>query len=160
MDRNERVGIAGSRLENPDGSPQPSANRFHSVFGEINTGLRIGVVTKLLARYEVAPPAPVSTCATDWVSGASFIVRSDVFRQIGLMDERYFMYYEETDFCLRAARAGWERWYVPASRVVHLQGQAEPLPALFMRFALRAMGHPGPAAPLGPSTPSGPASAP
>lgn len=124
LDRNPRVGIAGSRLENPDGSVQPSANRFHSVFGEINTGLRLGVVTRLLSKYEVAPPPPAESCATDWVSGASFMVRSEVFRQVGLLDERYFMYYEETDFCLRAARAGWACWYVPASRVVHLQGQA------------------------------------
>ena len=78
----------------------------------------------MLSRYEVAPPAPVATCSVDWVSGASLIVRSEVFRQVGLLDERYFMYYEETDFCLRANRAGWECWYVPASRVVHLSGQA------------------------------------
>jgi GT2 family glycosyltransferase len=124
LDANPRVGIAGSRLENPDGTAQPSANRFHSVFGEINTGLRLGVVTRLLSKYEVAPPPPAGSCATDWVSGASFMVRSGVFRRVGLLDERYFMYYEETDFCLRAARAGWECWYVPGSRVVHLQGQA------------------------------------
>jgi len=47
-----------------------------------------------------------------------------VFDAIGLMDERYFLYYEEVDFCLRARRAGWACWYVPASRVVHLVGQA------------------------------------
>jgi GT2 family glycosyltransferase len=42
---------------------------------------------------------------------------------VGLLDDRYFMYFEETDFCLRARRAGWTCWYVPASRVVHLVGQ-------------------------------------
>jgi len=51
------------------------------------------------------------------------IVRRKVFENVGLLDERYFMYFEETDFCLRARRAGWTCWYIPASRVVHLVGQ-------------------------------------
>src|SRR5262249_17081759 len=52
------------------------------------------------------------------------IVRREVFDRVGLMDERYFLYYEEVDFCLRSRRAGWPCWYVPASRVVHLVGQS------------------------------------
>ena len=52
------------------------------------------------------------------------IVRREVFDAIGLLDERYFMYFEEVDFCLRARRAGWPCWYVPESRVVHLVGQS------------------------------------
>lgn len=130
MDAHPAAGIAGSRLEFPDGRPQASAFRFHSVFGEIDTGLRLGAVTKVLSKYVVAPePPPAAECRTDWVSGASLLVRTDVFRRVGLLDETYFMYYEETDFCLRAARAGWECWYVPGSRVVHLQGQSTGGPA-------------------------------
>jgi GT2 family glycosyltransferase len=52
------------------------------------------------------------------------IVRREVFEAVGLFDDAYFMYFEEVDFCLRAGRAGWPCWYVPASRVVHLVGQA------------------------------------
>ena len=52
------------------------------------------------------------------------MIRKAVFDRIGLLDEKYFMYYEEVDFCLRANRAGWPCWYVPASRVVHLVGQS------------------------------------
>ncbi len=52
------------------------------------------------------------------------IIRRDVFDAIGLLDDGYFMYFEEVDFCLRAARAGWPCWYVPASHVVHLVGQS------------------------------------
>jgi GT2 family glycosyltransferase len=124
MDRNPRVGITGSRLEYPDGRVQVSRFRFHSVLGEVNDGLKLGVVTRALSEYVVAPESPAGAARADWVSGASFLVRTGVFREIGLLDERYFMYYEETDFCLRASRAGWECWYVPASRVIHLQGQA------------------------------------
>jgi N-acetylglucosaminyl-diphospho-decaprenol L-rhamnosyltransferase len=52
------------------------------------------------------------------------IVRREVFEAIGLLDEGYFLYFEEVDFCLRARRAGWPCWYEPSSRVVHLVGQS------------------------------------
>ena len=52
------------------------------------------------------------------------IVRREVFEAVGLLDEGYFMYFEEVDFCHRARRAGWPCWYVPAARVVHLVGQS------------------------------------
>jgi hypothetical protein len=62
--------------------------------------------------------------AVDWVSGACLMIRRDVIEAIGLLDEQYFLYYEEVDFCLRAHRAGWPCWYVPASRVMHIGGQS------------------------------------
>jgi len=124
MDKHPDVGIAGSRLEDLDGTPQRSAFRFHTAISELEQGLRLGVVSKLLAHWGVAPPVPEETCQTDWVAGASMIVRREVFEAVGLMDEGYFMYYEEMDFCLQAKRAGWSCWYVPQSRVVHLVGQS------------------------------------
>ncbi len=122
LDADPKVGIAGSRLEDPDGTPQRSAFRFHSVRGEIERGVRMGWSTKLLAGQMIAPPQADVTGPCDWVAGASMLVRRAVFESAGLMDERYFMYFEEVDFCLAAARAGWPCWYVPASRVVHLVG--------------------------------------
>jgi N-acetylglucosaminyl-diphospho-decaprenol L-rhamnosyltransferase len=124
MDEHPQVGIAGSRLEHLDGTAQISAFRFHSVLSELESGLRVGLVSRLLARRIVAPPVPLEPCQTDWVAGAAMIIRKAVFDAIGLMDERYFMYFEDVDFCLRARRAGWPCWYVPASRVVHLVGQS------------------------------------
>ncbi|MDJ0732999.1 MAG: glycosyltransferase family 2 protein [Nostocaceae cyanobacterium] len=124
MNAHPQVGIAGSRLEDPDGTPQVSAFRFHSILSEIDSGLRLGLLSKLLSKWVVWPPVPQETCQTDWVAGASMIVHRQVFEQVGLMDEEYFMYYEEMDFCLQAKRAGWNCWYVPQSRVVHLVGQS------------------------------------
>src|SRR5690606_36121347 len=63
-------------------------------------------------------------CRTDWVAGASLLVRREVFADIGLLDEGYFMYFEEVDFCRRAENAGWSCWYEPESRVVHLVGKS------------------------------------
>jgi N-acetylglucosaminyl-diphospho-decaprenol L-rhamnosyltransferase len=124
MDVNPKAGIAGSRLEDPDGTSQRSAFRFPSLLSELESTLRFGVVSKLLAAWNVSPPTRDLNHLTGWVAGASMIIRREVFESIGLMDEKYFMYFEEVDFCLRANRAGWECWYVPASRVVHLVGQS------------------------------------
>lgn len=124
MNEHPEVGIAGSRLEDPDGTPQYSAFRFHTVFSELDFGLSLGLVSKLLSRWVVAPPISDASHQTDWVAGASMIVRREVFEAAGLMDEEYFMYYEEMDFCLQAKKSGWNCWYVPQSRVVHLVGQS------------------------------------
>jgi GT2 family glycosyltransferase len=124
MERHPRVGIAGSRLEDPDGTPQRSAFRFPTFWSEFEGGVRIGFVSRILRGRLVAPPVEERPHQTDWLAGASMLVRRAVFESVGLMDDRYFLYYEEVDFCLRSRRAGWPCWYVPSSRVVHLVGQA------------------------------------
>lgn len=124
MEAHPDVGLAGSRLEDPDGTPQRSAFRFPSVWSELESALQLGFVSKLLSRYLVAPPVVDDAIETGWVAGASLIVRREVFDATGLLDDEYFMYFEEVDFCLAAKRAGWPCHYVPASHVVHLVGQA------------------------------------
>ena len=124
MEHNPEVGIAGSRLEDPDGAPQCSAFRFHTWLSELDSALRLGIVSQLLAKWIIAPPVASIPCQTDWVAGASMMVRRKVWETAGLMDEAYFLYYEEVDFCLQAHRSGWSCWYVPESRVVHLVGQS------------------------------------
>ena len=124
LDAHPKAGLAGSRLEDLDGTPQRSAFRFPSVAGEFENGIRFGLVTKLLSRYAVAPPPRDEPHPADWLAGASLLVRREVFEQVGLLDEGFFLYFEEVDFCRRAWAAGWECWYVPDSRVVHLVGQA------------------------------------
>lgn len=130
MESNPKVGISGSRLEDPDGTPQRSAFRFHSIPGEFEHSMRIGPVSRLLSNYIIAPPIPQQPAPCDWVAGASMMIRRAVFespRGPQLMDEKYFMYFEEVDFCLQAKRAGWPCWYVPQSRVVHLVGAVSQL---------------------------------
>lgn len=124
MEEHAQVGIAGSRLEDPDGTPQCSAFRFHTLLSELDSALRLGIISKLLARWITAPPVATTPHQTDWVAGASMIIRREVIETVGLMDEGYFLYYEEVDFCLQAHKSGWSCWYVPESRVVHLVGQS------------------------------------
>lgn len=124
LEHNPEVGIVGSRLEDPDGTPQRSAFRFKSPLGELEASAGIGLITRLLKAYVIAPPVCGQSSETDWVAGASMMVRKRVFEQIGLLDEGFFTYYDDIDFCLAARRAGWRIWYVPESRVVHLVGQS------------------------------------
>ena len=124
MQANPEVGIAGSRLEDPDGTPQMSAFRFPSIASEILGGLNLGFAERLMPGRTVSMPVPDEATAVDWLAGASMMIRRAVFQSVGLFDEGYFLYYEETDFCLKAHRAGWKTHYVPESRVVHYVGQA------------------------------------
>jgi hypothetical protein len=127
MDRNPKVGIVGSGQEYPDGTPQRSAFRFHSPVAEFEGSLKLGLVSRLLKSWIVAPPVPEQSCEVDWVSGATMTIRHQVFQDIGILDEGYYTHFEDIDYCFNARKAGWQVWYVPASRVIHLVGQSTGL---------------------------------
>jgi hypothetical protein len=122
LDTHPQAGIAGSQIYGTDGALHETAFQFHSLAGEFESAIGIGLVTSLLRRWRVSGTVPTKTTRIDWLAGASMLIRADVFRQIGLFDDGFFLYFEETDFCLRAARAGWTTWYVPESRVEHIGG--------------------------------------
>ena len=124
MDEHPRAGIAGSRLEYADGRPQGTPFRFLSIASEFDRGLGIGVVSRWLSRWLVCPPKPQVATPVDWVAGASMIIRRQVIEELGPLDERFFAYFEDVDYCLNARRAGWLTWYVPESRIVHLEGSS------------------------------------
>ena len=124
LESHPRAGVAGGVFENGDGSEWAIAFRFPSLLGEIEQGVRLGLVSRLLARSCVPMNMGSEAAAVDWVSGASMMVRREVFDRIGGLDETFFLYFEETEFCHRAKAAGFEVWYVPASRVVHIAGQS------------------------------------
>lgn len=122
LDDHPEAGIAGSRLEFPDATPQLSAFGFPSAVSEFEGAAETAMLSRLLGRPVPTAKASDLACRCDWLAGASMLIRSEVCHQIGLLDDRYFMYFEETDFCLRAARKGWACHYVPQSRIVHLVG--------------------------------------
>ncbi len=124
MDGRSRAGIAGSLLENVEGGVECSAHRIHSPLSELDHGARLGLLSRLLHRYVVSESPADEAHQCDWVSGASLIVRREVLEQVGLMDDGYFLYFEEADFCWLAKQAGWEVWHVPQSQVMHLEGAA------------------------------------
>ncbi|MCB9599820.1 MAG: glycosyltransferase family 2 protein [Sandaracinus sp.] len=120
LDTRPRVGIAGSYIFGTDGEPHVTAFRFPTVQSEIEDSLSLGVVTKLLSRYVVPIGIPDATREVDWLAGASMLMRVSMLESIGTFDETFFLYFEETDLCRRAARAGWKTVYVKESRVAHV----------------------------------------
>lgn len=123
MEERPDVGLAGSQQEQPDGAINCSAFRFPSIRSELIEGSRLGFLKGLFVGSEIAPPPPTQASPADWLSGASLLIRREVLETAGLFDDGYFLYYEETDLFLQARRAGFRAWYVPESRVVHLEGQ-------------------------------------
>lgn len=121
------AGLAGGGCLRPDGSLRPSAFRFHTPTSELISALGMGFLSGVLSRREIVIPVGSSPIRAEWLSGAHLMIRGSVFERIGELDARYFLYFEETDFCSRAAAAGFEAWHVPASRVVHIGGQATRL---------------------------------
>jgi GT2 family glycosyltransferase len=118
--RHPEAGIAGSHIHGPDGAPHVTAFRFPSLPGEFEGAARLGPVSRLLARWAVALPVPDRSRPVDWLAGASMMLRRTMLDTVGLFDERFFLYFEETDLCLRARQAGWQTHYVADSRVAHL----------------------------------------
>lgn len=118
------AGIISPRLEWPDGTAQVSCFRFHSPPSEMIRSANTGVVTGLLRKYDV-PVRPVPDPSNpEWTSFACVLIQKAVFDRIGLLDDGFFMYYEDTDFCRRARAAGFDIVNWPAARVIHLQGKS------------------------------------
>jgi GT2 family glycosyltransferase/serine acetyltransferase len=120
MDAHADVGIAGSHVHGPDGTSQGAAFRFPSVWSELESTAGIGLLSRLLARHVVSLPAPGEHRPIDWVPGTSMLLRRKAIEQVGLFDEDFFLYFEETDFCRRLAAAGWKCFYVADAPITHI----------------------------------------
>jgi GT2 family glycosyltransferase len=89
--------------------------------------VEFGPFTRLLGGGETALPITEDARTVDWVSGAHMLISGALLDRIGLLDESYFLYFEEADFAARAAGAGFACHQAPASRVVHIGGQSTGL---------------------------------
>lgn len=121
LDANPEVGILGPMLRNADGSVQPSCLHFPNFFKGIFNYFRArsGAGSAKYNPERTLPYAPV-----DAVIGACMMVRRQVIEQIGLLDEGYFFYAEEVDWCYRAHKAGWKTGWLANAEVTHLGGQS------------------------------------
>lgn len=120
LERHPKVGFAGSYIHGPDGEPHVTCFRFPSVASEFEGAARSGPISRLLRHRAVAIGVPLATGPVDWLAGASMMMREDVIRIVGGFDETFFLYFEETDLCRRAAEAGWPTHFVKESRVEHI----------------------------------------
>ncbi|MBN1319916.1 MAG: glycosyltransferase family 2 protein [Thermoleophilia bacterium] len=121
-----QAGIVGALVVDPAGSVQAgSFGRFPS-FGNV-LGLHVRrAYQRLRGSRDLSPKAPASTVAVDWVTGAALLARRAAIQEVGPMDEGFFMYYEDTDWCHRMRDHAWEVLLEPAARVVHHRGGSTP----------------------------------
>ena len=119
-----KVAIAGSRLENPDGSERAYGFNFPSPWREFFNGAKIPYMDKLAPFTQIHRANINETTEVDWVTGASFMARYSVLSDVGLMDDGYFLYFEEVDWMRRIRKAGYDILHVANARVVHHGGQA------------------------------------
>ena len=125
MDDTPAAGYCGPRLLNADGTHQRSANRFHTLLSD--TLPLLGWARDPRSRHTVdlhILHGETNTFRADWLVGACLLIRAEAMRAVGILDETYFLYFEEVDWCRRMARAGWEGWYVGSSQVMHLGCQS------------------------------------
>lgn len=124
--RNPDAGVVAPRLLNSDGSLQSSVRQFPSVLamaGHSSVARRFAVTQRASERYLAVPNAN-GPCRVDWAIGAAMLIRRAAYEAVGGFDEQFFLYLEDTDFCLRCAHAGWETWYVPSVALRHLHPRA------------------------------------
>ncbi len=127
MDAHPRVGIAGPRLLSPDGSLQYFCYRFPSpeVFLYRRTPLaRFSFAQKVIQKYLMMDWDHKDTRAVDWIQGSCMIVRKQAIEEVGLMDERYFLFLEDTDWCRRFWKKGWEIHYIADIEIIHYHSRA------------------------------------
>ncbi|MCE0505417.1 glycosyltransferase family 2 protein [Roseivivax sp. GX 12232] len=114
------VGMAGSQLYSDDDPCHATAFRFPGLASEFEQCARTGPISRLLWRYRVPLSDLSRPRRPDWFAGASALFRQEVLEEVGLFDEGFFLYFEETELFHRAARAGWQAAFLPASRVEHI----------------------------------------
>jgi len=122
MDKNPQIGMAGLQLLNQDGTLQNSIARTPTLLTELtNKSLLRWLFPTRFPGKEFRPDSPIEV---ESVIGACLIARAVTVRDIGLLDENYFFFLEETDWCLRARRGGWKVVFFPHIAIYHLQGRS------------------------------------
>jgi GT2 family glycosyltransferase len=126
FDENPRVGVAGPRIVDGEGNLQLSArkelNFVSGLLGRTSFLTRLFPKSPLVRRLFPAAEELVGPTEVDWVSGACMLLRRRTLEEIGLMDERFFMYFEDVDLCRRARETGWFVCYLPQVEIFHHTG--------------------------------------
>lgn len=125
-----QAGLIAPRIEYDDGEQQISCFRVPSPASELIRGAQTGFVTKAFKRHEVALEMPPAPDQIGWASFACILLRAEMISKIGLMDDGYFLYFEDTEYCMRARRAGWDIIHEPTARIVHFRGGSGPVKSL------------------------------
>ena len=125
----KNLGVLGPKILNPDGSLQQSARAFPNLF----TGIygRTSILTKIFPKNRMTQKNLLATSVNgktpievDWISGACMLVRKEAIQNVGFLDERFYMYWEDADWCRRMREKGWRVVYNPVISVLHSVGKS------------------------------------
>ncbi|MGM0365313.1 MAG: glycosyltransferase family 2 protein [Actinomycetota bacterium] len=121
MDKNKDAAVVGPMIVNSDGTIQHSCRRFPSMFAAAVHTLLAAVypANPFSLRYKMADVDRSRPFEVDWVSGSAMGIRRKALDEVGPLDERFFMYVEDLDFCYRAWKKGWKVYYYPHAMVMH-----------------------------------------
>jgi len=122
LENNPKSGIAGSHQQDENGKTLVSAFNYPSAIGEFIGAFKLGILDKLFPSKVISDHNPKNNQSYDWMSGASLLVRKSVFEDVGIMDEKYFLYFEEVDFCFKVKKHGYTINYVQDSAISHYVG--------------------------------------
>jgi O-antigen biosynthesis protein len=125
---NPDVGLAGCKVLNPDGTFQLACRRsFPRPWVAFSKMIGLSALfpnSRLLGRYNLTYLSPDESYEIDAVSGSFMMVRREAFKQVGGLDEEFFMYGEDLDWCYRIQRAGWKNYYVHSTQIIHYKGES------------------------------------
>jgi N-acetylglucosaminyl-diphospho-decaprenol L-rhamnosyltransferase len=127
MDNHSQVGVLGPQLLNPDGSIQSSRRRFPTLataFLESTVLQQWFPHNRAIRHYYMTDQPDDKVQEVDWVTGACLLARREAIEEVGLLDEGFFMYSEELDWCRRIKGQGWKVVYLPTARVIHYGAQS------------------------------------
>ncbi len=140
MDDHPDVGAAGCKILNPDGSLQLDSRRGlptpMAALSKMSGLSRLFPNSRRLAQYNLTYLDPDQITEVEVLSGSCMMVRKETMDQVGVLDEDYFMYGEDIDWCYRIRAAGWRIFYVPTTEIIHFRGEsgrAEPMRVLFSK---------------------------
>ncbi len=124
MDATPQAAICGPLVRFPDGRFQSCGYPFPTLLREFRQSKRIGRVARWLVGEDPPLDIPDAPVEREWVDGCCLLIRTAVIRQIGLLDEQYFLYAEELDWCFQARRHGWRVFALPGVTIVHHLGSS------------------------------------
>ena len=125
IEENPNAGVVGPQLLNPDHTIQPSSQVFPSLlstFVDATLLFRLKPLKGIGERFDLRYWSHDEIRSVDWITGACMLIRREVIKQVGGMDESYFMYSEETDWCFRIRKAGWDIVFYPEAKIIHIGG--------------------------------------